>query len=82
MTDQEIDTVIANWHTLNKDLRHFSEAEVKQALHREMVGNKRTVILKRLHSRFCKLRQDRELGEMITILEAPSFMTGVTPNLE
>lgn len=82
MTDQEIDTVIANWHTLNKALRHLTEADVKHAINRELVGNKRKTILSRLHSRFCMLRQKRELSELVNVINAPKFMGIVAPELE
>jgi len=81
MTDQEIDTVIANWHTLNKGLRYFTEEQCKRALHRELVGNRRRTILERLHARYSSLRQKRELSELVSAIAVPVFAM-TTPTLE
>lgn len=74
MTDQEIDHLIANWHILNKSLKNLSESEVKRGIHRELVGNRRPRIVHRLHTRYCTLRQQRELSELIASIEQPVFM--------
>lgn len=74
MTDAEIDKAIANWHVLNKVLKDFTEDEVKRAIKRELVGNRRSTIVKRLHTRYCTLRQRREIVEMVASLDAPAFI--------
>lgn len=81
MTDQELDKVLANWHTLNKALRNLNESEVKRAIHRELVGNKRHDIAKRLHSRYCMMRQKREIEELLNAMAAPAFAQ-IVPELE
>jgi hypothetical protein len=81
MTDVEIDKAIANWHVLNKELRNFTEEEVKRAIHRELVGNRRKTILERLHSRYCAMRQKREMVELLEAIALPVFAMTV-PNME
>lgn len=75
MTDAEIDAAISNWHILNKQIMHFDEAECKRAMHRELVGNRRKVIMQRIHTRYCKLRQKREYLELCEALDQPIFVT-------
>ena len=77
-TKDELDTAIRNWHVLNKTLRTFTEVDCKNALNRELAGNRREDIAIRLHTRYCTLRQARERDEiMVAVADIPSFLTGV-----
>jgi hypothetical protein len=49
-----------NWRELNKNLPDMKEEDVLAALEKELEGRKRSVILIRLHQRYCTLRQSRE----------------------
>ena len=76
-TKDELDTAISNWHVLNKTLRTFTESDCKNALNRELVGNRRQDIAIRLHTRYCTLRQAREQSEIIaSITDIPAFLGG------
>lgn len=79
MTNADIDAAISNWHVLNKELKHFDEAECKQAMHRELVGNRRKAIMQRIHTRYCKLRQAREFADLCSALDQPIFVTAMPP---
>lgn len=75
MTDDELDAAIANWQVLNKTIARMSEMDVKNALNRELVGNRRKDVIKRLHQRFCILRNARERDELMKSLEdTPVFL--------
>jgi len=75
MTDDELDAAIANWQVLNKTIARMSEMDVKNALNRELVGNRRKDVTKRLHQRFCILRNSRERDELMKSLEdTPVFL--------
>jgi hypothetical protein len=75
MTNDELDAAISNWKVLNKRISTMSEVDVKGAINRELVGNRRKDIVKRLHQRFCKLRGQRELMELQVALEdTPVFL--------
>ena len=77
-TKDELDAAIRNWHILNKTLRTFTEADCKNALNRELVGNRRKDIAIRLHTRYCSLRQERERNEIIaSVTDVPAFLVGV-----
>jgi len=78
MTKDEIDTVLSSWKTVNKALAGMSEDEVKYAMNREIVGNRRKDVVIRLHQRYTILRAAREREELITaISDVPAFLVGV-----
>ena len=77
MNDAQLDEALSSWHTINKALRTFTEADCKNALNRELVGNRRKDIAIRLHTRYCTLRQVRERNELIESLsDVPAFLVG------
>jgi len=55
-----------NWHTLNKTLHEYTEAQVQAMLEQEKVGKRRQDILRRLHQRYNALRVARERKELLT----------------
>lgn len=78
MTNDEIDTLLASWKTVNKGLSVLNEEDVKTALNRELVGNRRIDVAMRLHARYSKLRATRERVELTDSLAiVPSFLSGV-----
>lgn len=54
-----------SWRSLNAKLTDWTEAEVKELLDRELDGNRRPVIAKRLHQRFAALRTARERADIM-----------------
>jgi len=77
MTKDEIDDVIKSWKTVNKRLAELSEDDVKLAMNREMVGNRRKDMVVRLHQRYTILRAARERQELIdSLAEVPAFLVG------
>lgn len=78
LTKDELDTVLTSWHTVNKAMSGLSEQDVKNALNRELVGNRRKDVTKRLHQRYTKLRAQREFTELMNTLEdTPVFLKPV-----
>lgn len=78
MTKDEIDNVLRSWHTLNKAIGAMTEVDCKQALEREMSGNRRKDLAVRIHQKYNSLRLTRERTEMVNLLsDVPAFlMTG------
>lgn len=78
LTKDELDTVLASWQSVNKELRNLTEQDVKNAMNRELVGNRRKDVVKRLHQRYTKLRAQREIVELMEVLsDTPSFLKPV-----
>jgi hypothetical protein len=61
-----------NWRTLNQTLNSLNEAQVKALLDEEIVGQRRTTFLKRLHQRYCILRAARERAEIFSAVAGSS----------
>jgi hypothetical protein len=62
------DRVLASWRTLAQALPKMNERELMAALNREVVrpsDEKRRDIIHRLHRRYTKIRQERELEEYL-----------------
>lgn len=55
-----------NWRSLNQTLNSLNEEQVKALLDDEIVGQRRTTFLKRLHQRYCILRAARERAEIFS----------------
>lgn len=55
----------ADWIIFNNSLASVSEEDLLRMLHFEKTTKKRVSYLKRLHSRFCALRQKREFEEIL-----------------
>lgn len=55
-----------NWRSLNQTLNSLNEEQVKAMLDDEIVGQRRTTFLKRLHQRYCILRAARERAEIFS----------------
>lgn len=54
-----------NWRELNQQLREMDESTVKQMLDDELIGERRSVFIERLHARYNVLRVARERKEML-----------------
>ena len=54
-----------NWRELNKNLRSFTEDQVKALLDEEVAGAKRVTMIERLHQRYSALRASRERIELL-----------------
>lgn len=61
-----------NWRSLNQSLNLLNEEQVKALLDDEIVGQRRTTFLKRLHQRYCILRAARERAEIFSAVEGKS----------
>jgi hypothetical protein len=64
-----------NWRELNRKLSGMSEDEVKALLVAEMEGERRVVMLRRLHQRFTALRSDRERLELMELAASDTHPT-------
>jgi hypothetical protein len=61
--------VLRNWRTVSASLTKMTEEQVMQCLNREVIKareDRRDDIVHRLHRRFTKLRQARELKEYLS----------------
>jgi hypothetical protein len=75
LTKDQLDTALASWQTINKAISSFTEVDCKNALQREMVGNRREDIAIRIHQRYNKLRSERERREIsVALMDKPSFL--------
>ena len=61
-----------NWRSLNQTLNSLNEEQVKALLDDEIVGQRRTTFLKRLHQRYCILRAARERAEIFSAVAGKS----------
>lgn len=61
-----------NWRSLNQTLNSLNEEQVKAMLDDEIVGQRRTTFLKRLHQRYCILRAARERAEIFSAVVGKS----------
>lgn len=78
-----------NWRSLNQSLNLLNEGQVKALLDDEIVGQRRTTFLKRLHQRYCILRAARERAEIFSAVEGksdsphlPAGPTTLSPSLD
>ena len=63
------EVVLATWRDVNQALPHMNEGELLAALAEEVakpLENRRADIVHRLHRRFTKVRQERELQEYLS----------------
>ena len=60
-----------SWRSLNQQIPHMTEAEVLSLLQDERRGEKRVVVLERLHQRFSSLRAARERIEILKEAKQP-----------
>lgn len=61
--------VLASWRDVNEALPYMTEDELLAAIKaeaRKPLEEKRTDVIHRLHRRYSKLRQERELGEYLS----------------
>jgi hypothetical protein len=78
MTKDELDTILTSWHTVNKALSGMTEQDIKDAIQRELVGNRRKDVVIRLHQRMSILRAAREREELVAaVTDVPAFLVGV-----
>jgi hypothetical protein len=63
---------MTNWRSLNQSLNLLNEMQVKALLDDEIVGQRRTTFLKRLHQRYCILRAARERAEIFSAVAEKS----------
>lgn len=62
------DEVLAGWREMRQALPYMNEAELKKALDEELKrpeNERRSDIILHLHRRFSKVRQKRELSELL-----------------
>jgi hypothetical protein len=78
-----------NWRSLNQTLNSLNEKQVKALLDDEIVGQRRTTFLKRLHQRYCILRAARERAEIFSAVadksdspHLPAGPTTLSPSLD
>lgn len=75
MTKDQLDSVLGSWQTINKALSTMSETDCKNALNRELVGNRRKDVATRIHQRYTVLRSQRERTELLAALDdQPVFL--------
>lgn len=75
LTNDELDGFLASWQTINKAAKGFSETDLKNALNRELVGNRRKDVAIRLHQTLSKMRTAREREELLVALDdTPVFL--------
>jgi hypothetical protein len=75
-TNDQLDTFLASWQSINKVVKDFTEADLKNALNRELVGNRRKDVAIRLHQTLGKVRNRRERDELIAALDdTPVFLS-------
>lgn len=78
LSKDELDAALTSWHSVNKVISEMSENDVRNALNRELVNNRREAVVKRLHQRLTKLRARREFTELLDALEdTPVFLKPV-----
>ena len=58
------DPALASWDALNAAVMQMDEKQAQALLKKELAGRKRTMFVKRIHSRINKLRADRERAEL------------------
>lgn len=58
------DPALASWDALNAAIMEMDEKQAQALLKKELVGRKRTMFVRRIHSRINKLRADRERKEL------------------
>lgn len=56
--------VLLSWVNLNEELQDCTEVEAQDLMNEELQGRRRKQFLLRIHSRFNKLRADRERQEL------------------
>lgn len=57
------DKVIVNWRSLRKALPRMNEPELLASLREEVHGERRKDFIVRLHRKYARYRQERELRE-------------------
>jgi hypothetical protein len=65
MNIMRMDDLLRSWNALNRELTNLTEADVLKILGREMARRKRPHMVKRLHTRYSTLRQERELADLL-----------------
>lgn len=58
--------VLENWRNVIEALPHMNEDELQEALEEEVETKKRADVIRRLHARYTKVRQERELQEYLS----------------
>ena len=51
---------VESWRAINRVLKDLTEEQVSRMLDAEMVGQRRVVVVERLHQRLCAMRASRE----------------------
>jgi hypothetical protein len=51
---------VDSWRAINRVLKDLTEEQVSRMLDAEMVGQRRVVVVERLHQRLCAMRASRE----------------------
>jgi len=79
MTQDQLIAAMKSWHTLNKAVVGFDEADCKTAISMELAKGKRKDIAVRIHQKLCALRATRERNELLaTLTDTPVFLIGTT----
>jgi hypothetical protein len=64
-------TLSRNWKRFNSEIILLSESQLLKELHKELKGANRISYLKRLFTRYSRLRSIRELRKLLQKGEAP-----------
>jgi hypothetical protein len=63
------DVVLESWRTVNEALTNMTEDELFASIAEEVskpIAHRRADVVHRLHRRYCKLRQERELNKYLS----------------
>lgn len=61
----DVDRLLVDWRTLNKDVLQLSEEAVRHLLEVAVQRGTRAQVVLRLHARFNRLRAERERSEVL-----------------
>jgi len=65
ISDRQLKDMLVNWVDLNKDLRNLKENDLQRLLRFERDGKNRHTLIRRIYTRYSKMRSKRELDEIL-----------------
>ena len=65
MNEFNTEYILSSWEKLHDNLKNLNEEQLEKLLAAEQKGQSRKNYLKRIHSRFAKLRNQREFKEIL-----------------
>ena len=66
-----------SWRAINRVLKDLTEDQVAQMLDAEMSGQRRVVVVERLHQRLCAMRSSRERLELMKEIQKRGFTESI-----